>query len=226
MKNYQQILRDILKHHLSDSEKNFLMYSLEEELKRIRRNDIILNGETTPRKLSFVNRDFYDLSTENLRALDVIKDPFALTPLQGLNYLINHISDDSETVLAIRFLTKCFNSKTGEADLIVEKVDNKIFKTNSNISFTAPVLSLMIEINYGSQLSKGLKNFKSYDKFIGDLRKIFRKFSRNPIQDVHIINKKLLGIVNTEIRRNSTKQNQEDKALLEELKIEIENTLN
>ena len=33
----------------------------------------------------------------------------------------------------------------------------------------------------------------------------------------------LLSIINLEIRRNSTKQNQEDKALLEELKIEKEN---
>jgi hypothetical protein len=57
------------------------------------------------------------------------------------------------------------------------------------------------------------------------LKKIFKKInSRNPLQDVHIINKKLLSIVNAEIRRNSTKQNQAYIALLEELKIEIDNT--
>lgn len=223
MKNYQVILRNILA-HLKDSEKNFLMNTLEEELKRIRRNDILLEGENTPRKLSYVNRDFYDVSTEALRALELIKCPIALeSPLQAMNWLINNISCDKETVLAIRFLTKCFDAETGEADVIVKHID-KIISSLDYEFYTAEILILLIEVNYGSQTTKGLKYFKSYDKFVGDLKKIFKINSRNPLQDVHIINKKLLSIVNAEIRRNSTKQNQADIALLEELKIEIENT--
>ncbi len=201
------------------------MHSLEEELKRIRRNDIILDGETTPRKLSFVNRDFYDVSTEHLRALNCVKDPFALeSPLQALNYLINNIIPlDEEKVLALRFLSKSFKSETGEGDLIVKKIDNIIFKKSDYTSYKAEIISELIAINYG-QTTRGIKYFEKLDKFVLELRRIYRRYNfRYPIEDVIKINKMLLSIINLEIRRNSTKQNQEDKALLEELKIEIEN---
>jgi hypothetical protein len=123
-KNYQILLGNIVS-RLSNSEKHFLFEVVKEEVKRLRKEDIILRGQSRPRPLHWVNRDFYDLSTENLRGLDVIKENLALeSPLQALNYLINNISDDVDTVLAIRFLVKCFDSKTGEADLIVEKIKN------------------------------------------------------------------------------------------------------
>lgn len=228
MKNYQIILRNILK-HLTDSEKNFLMESINEEIKRLRKNDIILKDEKQPRKLFYINRDFYDMSSENLRALDVIKDPFALeTPLQALNYLINNIIPlDKEKVLALRFLSKSFKAETGEADLIVKKIDDIVFKISENTSYTAEILSLLIEINYGSQTTSGIKHFEKSDKFVLELRRIYRKYNfRYPIEDVKKINRILLSIINSEIRRNSIKQNQEYKALLEQLKIEIENNLN
>ena len=226
MKNYQIILRNILA-HLKDSEKKFLMNSLEEELKRIRRNDIVLDGENTPRKLSYVNRDFYDVSTEALRSLNLVTSPIALeSPLQTLNWLINNISCDKETVTAIRFITKCFDAETGEADLIVEQIDKVIFKTDYELH-SAEIFSLLIEVNYGSQTSKGLKYFKNYDKKVFEMRRILRKFNfRTPIQDVYFINQKLLTIVNTEIRRNSSRENKDNLQLLNELKTEIENIQN
>lgn len=228
MKNYQIILRNILK-HLTDSEKNFLMESINEEIKRLRKNDIILKDEKQPRKLFYINRDFYDLSSENLRALDVIKDPFALeTPLQALNYLINNIIPlDKEKVLALRFLSKSFKAETGEADLIVKKIDDIVFKISENTSYTAEILSFLIEINYGSQTTSGLKHFEKSDKFVLELRRIYRKYNfRYPIEDVKLINKQLLRIVNSEIRRKSGRENLENKILLEDLKSEIENNLN
>jgi hypothetical protein len=221
MKNYQIILKNILV-HLKDSEKNYLMNALDEELKRIRRNDIVLEGETIPRKLFYINRDVYDVSSETLRALDVIKSPIALeSPLQSLNYLINNISSDKETVTAIRFLTKCFNAETGEADVIVEQID-KIFKSHDYEFLPAEILILLIEVNYGSPTSKGLKYFNKYRKFVVDLTIILNKFKRTPIQDVHLIYRKLLLIVYSEINKNSRKGNSDNLQLLNQLKIEIE----
>ena len=227
MKNYQIILNNILS-HLTDSEKNFLMESINEEVKRLRKNDIILEGEKQPRKLYYINRYFYDVSSENLRALDSIKDPIALeSPLQALNYLINNIIPlDKEKVLALRFLSKSFKAETGDADLIVKKIDDIVFKISENTSYTAEILSLLIEINYGSQTTRGIKHFEKSDKFVLELRRIYRKYNRYPIEDVKKINRILLSIINSEIRRNSIKQNQEYKVLLEELQIEIENNLN
>jgi hypothetical protein len=226
MKNYQIILRNILR-HLTDSEKNFLMESINEEVKRLRK-DIIPEGEKQPRRLFYINRDFYDESSENLRALDVIKDPIALeSPLQSLNYLINNIIPlDKEKVLALRFLSKSFKAETGEADLIVKKIDDIIFKISDNTSYTAEILSLLIEINYGSQTTSGIKHFEASDKFVLELRRIYRKYNfRYPIEDVKLINKQLLRIVNSEIRK-SCRENFENKILLEDLKSEIENNLN
>ena len=222
-KNYQILLGNIVS-RLSNSEKHFLFEVVKEEVKRLRKEDIILRGQSRPRPLHWVNRDFYDLSTENLRGLDVIKENLALeSPLQALNYLINNISDDVDTVLAIRFLVKCFDSKTGEADLIVEKIDYMLFKIADNSFYTAPKLALLIEINY--QSSSGLKYFKEYKLYVLELKRIFRNYNfRTPIEDVKLINKQLLRIVNSEIIK-STRENLENKILLEELKIEIKNSL-
>ena len=225
MKNYQILLRSITS-HLKESEKLYLFEVMKEELKRMRQQDITLEGETKPRPLTYINRDFFDLSSENLRALDVIKDPIALeTPLHSLNYLIDNISLDQDTVLAIRLMTKCFDSRTSEADLIVDKIDKIIFHTTDYIKYNASIIGLLLEVQYGGQTSKGLKYFEQSDKFVFELRRIFRKFFRTPIQDVYFINRRLLGIVNHESRRNSNSGNQENMAMIEELKIEIENIL-
>lgn len=224
MKNYQIILKNILS-PLSDSEKSFLIETINEEVKRLWKNDNLIEGEKQPRKLLYTNRDFYDVTTPKLSALDIIKDPFGLeSPLQALNYLINNIIPlDEEKVLALRFLSKSFKSETGEGDLIVKKIDNIIFKKSDYTSYKAEIISELIAINYG-QTTRGIKYFEKLDKFVLELRRIYRRYNfRYPIEDVIKINKMLLSIINLEIRRNSTKQNQENKALLEELKIEIEN---
>jgi hypothetical protein len=193
---------------------------MKEELKRMRQQDITLEGETKPRPLTYINRDFFDLSSSKLGALDVIKDPIALeSPLQALNYLVNNISLDQDTVLAIRLLTKCFDSITGEADLIVEKIEKIIFKTTEH-QYNASIICQFIEINYGGQTSKGLKHFEKKEIMIADLRRIYRKYYyQNPIEDVNKINKQLLGIVNDELRRNIG--NLVNTTMLEELKVEI-----
>jgi hypothetical protein len=214
--------------HLKESEKRFLFEVMKEELKRLRQQDITLEGETKPRPLTYINRDFFDLSTENLRALDVIKDPIALeTPLHSLNYLIDNISLEQDTVLAIKLMTKCFDSRTSEADLIVDKIDKIIFHTTDYIKYNASIIGLLLEVQYGGQTSKGLKYFEQSDKFVLELRRIFRHINfRTPIQDVYFINRKLLAIVNTEISRNSLRDNRDNLQLLNELKTEIENNQN
>lgn len=226
MKNYQILLQSITS-HLKESEKLYLFEVMKEELKRMRQQDIILKGETKPRPMTFINRDAFDLSSSKLRALDVIKDPIALeSPLQSLNYLVDNISLDQDIVLAIRLLTKCFDSRTGEADLIVNKIDI-IFKTTDYIKYDASIIGLLLEVQYGGQTSKGLKYFEQSDKFVFELRRIFRKFNfRTPIQDVYFINRRLLTIVNTEIRQNSFKENRDNLQFLNELKTEIENIQN
>ena len=226
MKNYQILLQNITS-QLKTSEQHFLFEVMKEELKKIRQEDIILKGETRPRPLTFINRDAFDLSSSKLRALDVIKDPIALeSPLQSLNFLINNISLEQDTVLAIRLVTKCCDSRTGEADLIVDKIDKIIFHTTDYIQYNASIIVLLIEINYGGQTSKGLKYFEHYDRFISEIRRIYRKYNyQNPIANVNKINKKLLGIINDELRRNSKKENLVNTTLLEELKVElIQNT--
>lgn len=223
MKNYQILLRNITS-HLKESEKHFLFGVMKEELKRMRQQDIRLEGETKPRQLTYINRDFFDLSSSKLGALDVIKDPIALqSPLHALNYLLNNISLDQDTVLAIRLLTKCFDSRTGEADLIVDKIEQNIFKTTEH-QYNASIISLFIEINYGGQTSKGLKHFKKEENLILELRRIYRKYNyRNPIEDVNKINKQILGIVNDELRRNKRNGNLVYITMLEHLKAEIQN---
>jgi hypothetical protein len=199
---------------------------MKEELKRLRQQDITLEGETKPRPLTYINREFFDVSTEALRSLNLVTSPIALeSPLQTLNWLINNISCDKETVTAIRFLTKCFDAETGEADALVEQIDKIIFKS-LDYEFHIDTLPLLIEVSYGSQTSKGLKHFPSYDKFVSDLRRILRKYNRIPNQDVNDINRKLLEIVNTEIRRNSLRENKDNLQLLYELKTEIETIQN
>lgn len=227
MKNYQIMLRSITS-HLKESEKRFLFEVMKEELKRLRQQDITLEGETKPRPLTYINRDFFDLSSENLRALNVIKDPIALeTPLQSLNYLIDNISLEQDTVLAIKLMSKCFDSSTREADLIVDKIDKIIFQTSDHTHYNASIISLLLEVQYGGQTSKGLKYFEQSDKFLLELRRIFRHFNfRTPIQDVYFINRRLLTIVNTEIRRNSSRDNRDNLQLLYELKTEIETIQN
>jgi hypothetical protein len=226
MKNYQILLQNITS-QLKTSEQQFLFEVMKEELKKIRQEDIILKDETRPRPLTFINRDAFDLSSSKLRALDVIKDPIALeSPLQSLNFLINNISLEQDTVLALRLVTKCFDSRTGEADLIVHKIHKIIFHTTDYIQYNASIIVLLIEINYGGQTSKGLKYFEHYDRFIAEIRRIYRKYNyQNPIANVNKINKKLLGIINDELRRNSKKENLVNTTLLEELKAElIQNT--
>ncbi len=93
----------------------------------------------------------------------------------------------------------------------------------------AKILGLMIETNYSGGISIGIKHFEKYDnEFIRELRNLHRNHNRNPIADVRLINKAILGAISSKIRkiqRTNVIQGQEYLEALDSLKQEINRTL-
>lgn len=226
--SYRTLYNNII-NRLPQEEAYLLDAVFREELKAIRKGDIE-GAENRP--YFYVNRNFLNLHTPQLDSLNWIEDEFALqSPLNCLNYIIDNISPiNQDKIIALRFISSCFNSNSSEAALISRKID-KILKSNPQ-QYDAKIIGLLIETNFGAQTTKGLKYFEKYDtNFISELKRLFRNhFNRIiPIEEVVIINKAILRSISSKMRRvhriNSIEA-QEYKEALEGLRNEIERTLN
>jgi hypothetical protein len=230
--NYQKILNNIVQ-RMKESEKKFLFEVLGEELKKIQKDEFSINGYDKPRKIFWGHREWFDLRSENLKSLEIIKEELALeSPLLSMYWLIEDLISSktlsSEMLVAINFLAKCL-SKTSEANLISNKIEKTILKKPNE--YNADIIILMLKLNYGSY---NLKYFNDYEKkFVIDLQILFKRFNRSEISGgVMEVNKALLKIIDYKIqnekydRKEKSVQKQEYINLLEDLKIEIENNLN
>jgi hypothetical protein len=228
MMNYRKLYNSII-NRLTSEEAALLDVVFREELKAIRRGDIE-GAENRP--YFYVNRNFLKLHTQNLDSLNWIDDEFALhSPLNCLNYIIDNISPlNKDKIIALRFISSCFNSNSSEAALISRKI-YKILRSNPQM-YEAKILGLMIETNFGGQTAKGLKYFEKYDpNFIRELKRLFRDYFNRviPIEEVVIVNKAILRAISSKIRivkRFNSIEAQDYIEALEGLKQEIEKTLN
>ena len=227
--SYRKLYNNII-NRLTPAEAAMLDAVFREELKAIRKGDIE-GAENRP--YFYVNRNFLRLHTAELDCLNWIEDEFALqSPLNCLNYIIDNISPvNQDKIIALRFISNCFNPISSEAELLSRKID-KILKSNPQM-YDAKILGLMIETNFGGQTAKALKYFEKYDaNFISELKRLFRYYFNRiiPIEEVVIINKAILRAIISKIssvqRINSNDiKKQEFLQALEELKQEINQTL-
>jgi hypothetical protein len=226
--SYRKLYNNLIK-RLTTSEAALLDAVFREELKAIRKGDIE-GAENRP--YFYVNRNFLNLHTPQLDSLNWIEDEFALqSSLNCLNYIIDNISPiNQDKIIALRFISSCFNPNSSEAELLSRKID-KILKSNPQM-YEAKILGLMIETNFGSQSAKGLKYFERYDpNFVRELKRLFRDYFNRiiPIEEVVIINKAILRAISSKIRsvqRTNSIEGQEYLQALEELKQEINQALN
>ena len=199
MMNYKKLYNNII-NRLPQEEASLLDAVFREELKAIRRGDIE-GAENRP--YFYVNRNFSRLHTAELDSLNWIEDEFALhSPLNCLNYIIDNINPlNRDKIIALRFISSCFNPIGPEAELLSRKID-KILRSNPQM-YDAKILGILIETNYGSQTVKGLKYFEKYDtNFIRELKRLFRDYFNRiiPIEEVVIINKAILRAISSKIR--------------------------
>jgi hypothetical protein len=223
--SYRKLYNNLI-NRLTTSEAALLDAVFREELKAIRRGDIE-GAENRP--YFYVNRNFLRLHTAELDSLNWIEDEFALhSPLNCLNYIIDNINPlNRDKIIALRFISSCFNASSSDAALLSRKID-KILKSNPQ-TYDARILGILIETNYGGQTLKGLKYFEKYDtNFIRELKRLQRDYFNRiiPIEDVDTINKAILSAIKSKIRslqRTNSIEGQEYIAALEVLKQEIIN---
>jgi hypothetical protein len=226
--SYRKLYNNII-NRVTPTEAALLDAVFREELKAIRRNEFE-GAENRP--YFYVNRNIFTLHTAELDSLNWIEDEFALqSPLNCLNFIIDNISPVNQAkIIALRFISSCFNSNSSEAELISRKID-KILRSNPQM-YEAKILGLMIETNFGGQTAKGLKYFEKYDpNFISELKRLFRDYFNRviPIVEVVIINKAILRAISSKIRivkRFNSIEAQDYIEALEGLKQEIGRTLN
>jgi hypothetical protein len=224
--NYRKLYNNII-NRLRPEEASLLDAVFREELKAIRRRDIE-GAENRP--YFYVNRNFLRLHTAELDSLNWIEDEFALhSPLNLLNYIIDNINPlNQDKIIALRFISNCFNPIVSEASMISRKID-KILKSNPQ-QYDAKILGILIETNYRLGMSRGIKYFDKYDRaFIRELRALHRNYTiRNPIANVRYINKAILGAISSKIRsvqRTNSIDGQEYIEGLDALKQEINQAL-
>lgn len=223
--SYRKLYNNLI-NRLTPEEASLLDAVFREELKAIRRGDIE-GAENRP--YFYVNRNFSRLHTAELDSLNWIEDEFALhSPLNCLNYIIDNINPlNRDKIIALRFISNCFNANSSDAALLSRKID-KILKSNPQ-TYDAKILGILIETNYGGQTVKGLKYFEKYDtNFIRELKRLFRDYFNRiiPSEDVDTINKAILSAIKSKIRslqRTNSIEGQEYIAALEALKQEILN---
>jgi hypothetical protein len=223
--SYRKLYNNLI-NRLTTSEAALLDAVFREELKAIRRGDIE-GAENRP--YFYVNRNFLRLHTAELDSLNWIEDEFALhSPLNCLNYIIDNINPlNRDKIIALRFISNCFNANSSDAALLSRKID-KILKSNPQ-TYDARILGILIETNYGGQTVKGLKYFEKYDtNFIRELKRLFRDYFNRiiPSEDVVTINKAILSAIKSKIRslqRTNSIEGQEYISALEVLKQEIIN---
>ncbi|RAR73811.1 hypothetical protein [Flavobacterium aciduliphilum] len=226
--SYRKLYHNII-NRLTSVETDFIDAVFREELKAIRKRDID-GAENRP--YFYVNRNFLNLHTPQLDSLNWIEDEFALqSPLNCLNYIIDHISPlNQDKKIALGFISSCFHPSCSEAALISRKID-KILRSNPQM-YEAKILGLMIETNFGGQTTRGLKYFEKYDtNFIKELKRLFRDYFNRVLstEELVIINKALLRAIQSKIKsvqRINSIEAQEYIAALEDLKQEINQTLN
>ena len=226
--SYRKLYNNLI-NRLTTSEAALLDAVFREELKAIRRGDIE-GAENRP--YFYVNRNFLRLHTAELDSLNWIEDEFALhSPLNCLNYIIDNINPlNRDKIIALRFISNCFNASSSDAALLSRKID-KILKSNPQ-TYDAKILGILIETNYGGQTVKGLKYFERYDtNFIRELKRLFRDYFNRiiPIEEVDIINKAILRAISLKIRivkRFNSIEAQDYIEALEGIKQEIQRTLN
>lgn len=223
--SYRKLYNNIIT-RLTPEEASLLDAVFREELKAIRRGDIE-GAENRP--YFYVNRNFSRLHTAELDSLNWIEDEFALhSPLNCLNYIIDNINPlNRDKIIALRFISNCFNGSSSDAALLSRKID-KILNSNPQ-TYDAKILGILIETNYGGQTVKGLKYFEKYDRnFIRELKRLFRDYFNRiiPSEEVVTINKAILSAIKSKIRslqRTNSIEGQEYIAALEVLKQEIIN---
>ena len=225
--SYRKLYNNII-NRVTPTEAALLDAVFREELKAIRRKEFE-GAENRP--YFYVNRNIFTLHTAELDSLNWIEDEFALqSPLNCLNFIIDNISPVNQAkIIALRFISNCFNSNSSEAALISRKID-KILRSNPQM-FEAKILGLMIETNFGGQTAEGLKYFESYDpNFVSELKRLFRDYFNRiiPTEEVTIINKAILRAISSKIRsiqRTNSIEAQEYIEALDGLKQEINQTL-
>ena len=225
--SYRKLYNNII-NRLTPEEASLLNAVFREELKAIRRRDI---EAAENRPYFYVNRNILNLHTAELDSLNWIEDEFALhSPLNCLNYIIDNINPlNKDKVIALRFISNCFNAIGSDAALLSRKID-KILKSNPQ-TYDAKILGKLIETNYGSQTLKGLKYYEKYDtNFIRDLKRLFRNYFNRviPSQEVVTINNAILSAIKSKIRsvqRTNSIEGQEYIEGLDALKQEIHQTL-
>ena len=225
--SYTKLYNNII-NRVTPAEAALLDAVFREELKAIRKGDI---EGVENRPYFYVNRNFLRLHTAELDSLNWIEDEFALqSPLNCINYIIDNITPlNQDKIIALRFISSCFNSISSEAALISRKID-KILWSNPQM-YEAKILGLMIETNFGGQTAKGLKYFEKYDpNFVNELKRLFRDYFNRiiPIEEVDNINKAILRAISSKIRsaqRTNSIEGQEYIEALDALKQEINQTL-
>ena len=224
--SYRKLYNNII-NRVTPAEAALLDTVFREELKAIRKGDIE-GAENRP--YFYVNRNYLRLHTAELDSLNWIDDEFALqSPLNCLNFIIDNITPlNQDKIIALRFISNCFNPNFSDAALLSKKID-KILKSNPQ-QYDAKIIGLLIETNFGGQTAKGLKYFERYDpNFVSELKRLFRDYFNRiiPIEEVFIINKAILRAISSKIRsvqRTNSIEGQEYIEALEVLKQEIGST--
>jgi hypothetical protein len=226
--SYRKLYNNII-NRVTPAEAALLDAVFREELKAIRKGDIE-GAENRP--YFYVNRNIFSLHTAELDSLNWIEeDEFALqSPLNCLNYIIDNITPlNQDKIIALRFISNCFNPNFSDAALLSKKID-KILKSNPQ-QYDAKIIGLLIETNFGGQTAKGLKYFERYDtNFLRELKRLFRDYFNRiiPIEEVDIINKAILRAISSKIRsvqQTNSIEAQEYIESLDSLKQEINQTL-
>ena len=224
--SYRKLYNNVI-NRLTPIETALIDAVFREELKAIRKGDI---EGVENRPYFYVNRNYLRLHTAELDSLNWIEDEFALqSPLNCLNFIIDNITPlNQDKIIALRFISNCFNPNFSDAALLSKKID-KILKSNPQ-QYDAKIIGLLIETNFGGQTAKGLKYFEKYDtNFISELKRLFRDYFNRiiPIEEVVIINKSILRAISSKIRsvqRTNSIEGQEYIEALEVLKQEIGST--